>query len=279
MNATEDKAYSLIKSHLIEIGLATLNVVSEPITQEELYHYLIPAGDYQTLVDASLLMPPISHWVIDRLKLNTDFIDQTIEYSIIYQTPSTERVQWLWPEHLNAITAENELGRRMLPLVDIAIQWRTTLELFELFSVNRVPLALTVRMLPWLRLVVPQLYSNDPAVFKRLKQYMEAGEPQITPGVSVWFNKVCKYGTELISLYNIVKDKEHPKIPNTVIITPIIDKNLIEDGLSDHFHEFYNAYTYEKQRRKLKATITGQVLDIQWQNAGQVLDVQWRNGK
>jgi hypothetical protein len=264
----DGKAHDLIKGKLREIAIDTLYTLSEPMDPEELYGYLIPPGDYETMVDASLLMPRVSNWSTDNLHLHTDFLNQIIEYSLNYKsTVDQTHTQWLWSRYLNNITPESKLGEKLIPLVDIAIQWSTTLELFSMFRKNGIPISLTVHMLPWLRAIVPSLYSdsNDPLVFRALKEYVEAKTPRYIPGVSKWFKGICGYGTELIAFYRIIKDKpKPPPLEDSVIIVPVLDDGLHEDGLTDHFNEFYHAYQREKAQRKLKSTITGQTLDAQW---------------
>jgi hypothetical protein len=243
----ETKAFGLIQSKLREIATDTLYIYAEPIDPVYLYELLIPPSDFQTLMDASLLMPRVGKWIVDNLRLATSLTPEVrtiIEYSLNYKT-ATERTQWLWPKYLMYVSYDNELGQRLLPLVDLAIQWRTTIELYSLFYNNFVPLSLTTHMLPWLKLVIPKVLSdsNDPSVFRYFKRCLDAGTPRYVPGVSQWFGNVCGYGTELVSLYNIIKDKPKPHSQGEVVMVPVLTSELIEDGLIDHFNEFYNTMT------------------------------------
>jgi hypothetical protein len=241
------KAYTLIQSKLREIAVDTLHIYAEPMDPKHLYELLIPPGDYQTLVDASLLMPRVGRWSVDNLKLITHLTPEVmaaIEYSLNYKT-TTHRTQWLWPVNLMLVSYDNELGHRLLPLVDIAIQWQTTIQLYNLFYSNFVPLSLTTHMLPWLKLVIPLLLSdsNNKDVFKYFKRCLDTGTPRYVPGVSQWFGNVCGYGTELVSLYNIIKDKPKPMSQGEVVMVPVLTDELIEDGLVDHFNDFYKIMT------------------------------------
>ena len=275
------KAYDLIKNKLREIAIDTLYTLSEPMAQQELYYDLIPPGDYKTMTDASLLMPRASNWSTDNLHIYTGFLNQRVEYSLNYKsTVDQTHTQWLWPRYINNITIESKLGKKILPLVDIAIQWSTTLELFSMFHTTQIPISLTVNMLPWLRAIVPSLYSdsNDPLVFRALKEYVEAKPPRYVPGVSKWFKGVCGYGTELIALHRIIIDKPKPPVPDdSVTIVPVLTSELFEDGLTDHYNEFFHAYNKEKAQRKFKATITGQTLDAQWHQTNNPWDDIWQD--
>ena len=275
------KAHDLIKNKLREIAIDTLYTLSTPMAQQELYYDLIPPGDYQTMTDASLLMPRVSNWSTDNLHIFTGFLNQRVEYSLNYKsTVDQTHTYWLWPRYINNITIESKLGKKLVPLVDIAIQWSTTLELFSMFLRNGIPVPLTVHMLSWLRAIVPSLYSdsNDPLVFRALKEYVEAKPPRYVPGVSKWFKGICGYGTELIAFYRIIKDKPKPPVPDdSVTIVPVLTNELLEDGLTDHFNEFYHAYQREKAQRRLKATITGQTLHAQWHQTNNPWDDIWQD--
>jgi hypothetical protein len=243
----ETKAYDIIRSKLREIAIDTLHTYVEPMDPKHLYKLLIPPGDYQTLVDASMLMPRVSRWNVDNLRLNTHLtpeVESLVEYSLNYN-PTNDRIQWLWPKHCNHIYYNNELGHRLLPLVDIAIQWQTTIELYSLFYNNFVPLSLTMHMLPWLKLVVPKVLSdsNDAGVFRYFKRCLDVGTPRYVPGVSQWFGNVCGYGTELVSLHSLIKDKSKPMSQGEVVMVPVLNHELIEDGLVDHFNELHNTMT------------------------------------
>jgi hypothetical protein len=244
------KVRGVISQTLRDIGNETLIIHSEPMDPAHLYRLLIPDVHYDIMLQASSLMPQRSYYVIDNLKLKTytqpGMIPELIEYAINY-VGAGERNGWLWPTYLNSIVPDTELGDKLLPLVDIAIQWETTLRLFHMMFSDIDSIPLIVHMLPWLRLVIPHIDKTHLTIQEKdiLSKMFNATEPRHVPGVSKWFGQVCKYGTELVSFYNMTRrnitqgvDSLHPNGPSKVIIVPVLNENLTEDGLLDHFHEF-----------------------------------------
>jgi hypothetical protein len=236
------KAYELIRDKLRTMATETMVTYSDPMDPKLLYEQLIPYGVYQTLVNASLLMPQSSGYMIDNLKIHTQLtpeVTEVIEYALVYNGRS-DRTQWLWPKHLNVISYDNDFGHKLIPVVDIAIQWQTTISLYELFyNHNQIPMSITMQMLPWLKFVIPTVYSDskDPSAFRYLKRMMEVNAPRHIPEVSRWFGSVCRYGTELVSLHSLNKPKQSPS--SWVTMLPVLKSSLVEDGLTDHFNEFY----------------------------------------
>ena len=240
--SAEATAFRLIDNKLREIATELLLTYASPMDAEHLYRLLIPRQDYEIMEQASRRMPKRAGYsTSDNIMLvtqTTSTFQSKMEFNIYYDTG---RTQWLWPADLNWITPSSELGRLLLPLIDIAIQAQTTIRLFDLFIHNVRNRALIVHMLPWLRLLIPKIDTRftETQVKYVLRKYQEFSEPQYIPGVSSWFASVCAYGTELISLHTVVM-KDALKVQNhrqgTTII-PVLRDDLIEDGLEQHFNE------------------------------------------
>ena len=252
-NKTRIEVMRLISNELDNIASQTLMTFAEKIPQEELYRLLIPTDIYETMYKASLEMPIIaSPWIVDNIMLDTfttrESEEQLIEYSITYisSRPSIFlRPRWLWPARLTLVLPDNYLGRKLLPLVDLAIQWQTTKKLFYMITRDVNSLSLIMHMCPWIRSVIPMINTTYITIQQKdfLRKLLDVGSPRYVPGVSKWFGSVCNYGTELVSLYSMIKrDKVTSKEEDNekAIMIPILNDNLIEDGLLDHFNDFLN---------------------------------------
>jgi hypothetical protein len=253
----------IISQTLKDIGNETLIIHSEPMAPAKLYNLIIPDVHRDLMLQASSLMPQRSYYVIDNLKLKTYTQPDTpelIEYAINY-VGMGERNGWLWPIYLNSVYSNTELGDKLLPLVDIAIQWETTINLFHrMFSeIDSIPLIM--HMLPWLRLVIPHIEKSHLTIQEKdiLLKMLNASAPRHVPGVSRWFGQVCKYGTELISFYNMTRRNKgtlgvdanqiNPTNLSQVIIVPVLNEALTEYGLVEHFNEFVKAAQLSSMQR------------------------------
>jgi hypothetical protein len=242
---TESEAFRLIEAKLRDMANETIYNYSEPMWAEDLYKLLILPGDYLTLKNASMLMQPMSRWSSDNLKVHTYFtpeVIEQIEYNITYES-DVSRTNWLWPQYLDGITPVNELGRKLFPILDIAIQWQTTIELYNMFRNTYIQPSLTLHMLPWIKLLIPDIKphtdsDNRQEVITYLQRMLDMGTPRYVPGVSAWFGQVCKYGSELISLHNMTKGNVHEFKNGQAKMIPVLTEALVEDGLRNHFNEF-----------------------------------------
>jgi hypothetical protein len=247
-SALREEVRSALTDEMITITTELLLAYSDSMDPKDLYELVIPPGDYQTMVDASMLMPKRPSYLTDRIFMDTycavgaGYESQRIEYSIAYI--ADKRVGWLYPAILNPVRPDNLLGHKLLPLVDIAIQAQTSIRLMNLMFREVNSVSLIMHMLPWLRLIALRVKPDRSQLKTYLHKIANIGTPRFVPGVSRWFGEACKYGTELVSLHSITKKKTD--LDKGAIIVPVLDENLVEDGLVDHFNEFTKEIVIDK---------------------------------
>jgi hypothetical protein len=232
-------AKSEIMNKMTQMAFATLHDISEPMPVEHLYRLLVPPENFDVMWAASHLLRPRGSWsVYTNINIPTSLlpgVTELIEYCINY---GDSGVNLIIPQELNSILPGNELGHKLLPVIDIAIQWQTIITLTGLFFESISSLPLIAHMLPHIRLIIPHItIESDSPAAEYFTKILNAPLPRYVPGVSKWFGQVCRYGLELVSLHSVVK-KNVKLNGQTASLIPVLSTRLIEDGLQDHFFDF-----------------------------------------
>ena len=256
------------KDALRQMAVTTMYAYSEPFTAEQIYKLIIPDDNYSVMRHASLSMPQRPSFFMKNVELmfvtdaHSDVRPPKIPFTLDY-CHSASRIEWLIPNDLNSITLNNELGKKLMPIIDLASQWSTTIKLFELFSQQIPSMSLVLHMLPWIKLAIPKLdimnykynSTNRGVLQDTIKDFLnkclKSSEPRYVPGVSKWFGQVCSYGTELVSLHSMSKIESFKRANDKSYIIPVIGDPYVKDGLVEHFNEFFenrNPPLTEKQK-------------------------------
>lgn len=218
---------------------ANMMVKFSPIINEEVaYRALVTPEQYPIMYAASKLMPTTS--------FSLDFVAPTVihktinvSYSLIHLI-SQQSIQWLWPKAINFITNDTELGRHLIPVVEMGIRWQTTLELVRLMLRYHKP-AIALYSMPWLKTFI----ENMPKVHEWRNEYnriLSVPQPRDIPGKSRWLNHAMLDGGSLLTQYTLIKDMNRVMLSSDVVIVPRLTIELLDsDDIKSQFIYFCDA--------------------------------------
>lgn len=244
LHRVSDLTVRTITRRVSSVAEQMVRQFSPIMNEEELYKQLIPEENYEVMHKASHLMQKLLYTIYSnsfhaQTYMGNSQTALSVQYYMFYKDDKSH-IWWLWPENMNSISKDTKLGEKLIPTVDIARRWKTSLELIEKAFKNLKP-AMVMYFMPWLKITIREILDGCFGHIENKNEFvrlLDQPRPRDIPSVNSWLFRMFREGEILLTQYSIVKDNNYKVDSNCAMIVPHIRENLIYPRFFEEYNEF-----------------------------------------